>query len=173
ELAGRLRGRLRGLREERQRLQVAARGCCRRGEELQALVGALCQPPEFQRYLLFVGDLEKVVNLLLCLSCRLARVRNALRRSRADEDAEERHSLNERHELLCRQREDAKDLKENLDRREKVVSGILAKYLTEQQLQDYQHFLQLKTSLLIEQKDLEERIKYCEEQIENLEKSIP
>lgn len=74
---------------------------------------------------------------------------------------------------MSRQREDAKDLKENLDRRERVVSGILAKYLTEQQLQDYQHFVQVKISLLIEQKDLEEQIKFFEEQLENLEQSIP
>lgn len=54
-----------------------------------------------------------------------------------------------------------------------MVSGILAKYLTEEQLQDYQHFVQVKTSLLIEQKDLEEQIKFFEEQLENLEQSIP
>lgn len=54
-----------------------------------------------------------------------------------------------------------------------MVSGILAKYLTEQQLQDYRRFVQEKTSLLIEQKDLEEQIKFFEEQLENLEKSIP
>lgn len=81
-------------------------------------------------------------------------------------------SLNERHSLLSRQREDAKDLKENLDRRERVVSGILSKYLTEGQLQDYKHFVQAKTLLLIEQKDLEEQIKFLEEQLERLE-SVP
>lgn len=73
---------------------------------------------------------------------------------------------------MCQQREDAKDLKENLDRRERVVSGILAKYMTEQQLQDYQHFVQVKTSLLIEQKDLEDQIKFFKEQLENLDQSI-
>ncbi|KFU92305.1 Protein Shroom1, partial [Chaetura pelagica] len=133
----------------------------------------LCQPHELERYLMFIGDLEKVVNLLLCLSSRLARVQNALRRVDGNTDAEEKQSLNERHKLLSRQREDAKDLKENLDRRGRVVSGILAKYLTEQQLQDYQHFVQVKTSLLIEQKDLEEQIKFFEEQLESLESSIP
>lgn len=81
-------------------------------------------------------------------------------------------SLHERHKLLSRQREDAKDLKENLDRRERVVSGILAKYLSAQQLQDYRCFVQDKTSLLIEQKDLEEQIRFFEEQLESLERSI-
>lgn len=82
-------------------------------------------------------------------------------------------SLEERHSLLSRQREDAKDLKENLDRRERVVSGILSKYLTESQLQDYMRFVQAKTLLLIEQKDLEEQMKFLEEQLERLEDGIP
>ncbi|NXW94049.1 SHRM1 protein, partial [Alopecoenas beccarii] len=173
ELVSRLRRRLRALREERELVLGAARACAGRGEELAAALRGLCKPNELERYVTFIGDLEKVVSLLLCLSSRLARVQDAMRRIDGNTDAEERQSLDERHKLLSRQREDAKDLKENLDRRERVVAGILAKYLTEQQLHGYRHFVQLKTSLLIEQKDLEEQIKFFEEQLENLEKSIP
>ncbi|NWV04691.1 SHRM1 protein, partial [Ptilonorhynchus violaceus] len=173
ELMASVRCRLQELWEERELVLWEARECAERGEELEATVRDLCKPNEFERYMMFIGDLEKVVSLLLCLSSRLARVQNAMSRMDGNTDAEEKQSLNERHKLLSRQREDAKDLKENLDRRERVVSGILAKYLTEQQLQDYQHFVQAKTSLLIEQKDLEEQIKFFEEQLENLEQSIP
>ncbi|NWR73070.1 SHRM1 protein, partial [Centropus unirufus] len=173
ELISSLRSKLRTLWEERQLLLSEARACAERGEELEAAVRDVCKPNEFERYMMFIGDLEKVVSLLLCLSSRLARVQNALRRINGETDAEEKQSLNERHKLLSRQREDAKDLKENLDRRERVVSGILAKYLTDEQLQGYRCFVQTKTSLLIEQKDLEERIKFFEEQLETLEKSIP
>ncbi|NWY74802.1 SHRM1 protein, partial [Erithacus rubecula] len=173
ELMGSLQARLQALWQEQELLLSESRECARWGQELELRVQELCQPSEFQRYSSFMGDLEKVVSLLLCLSSRLARVQNALSRVDGSTGAEERQSLNERHQLLSRQREDAKDLKENLDRRERVVSGILAKYLTEQQLQDYQHFVQLKTSLLIEQKDLEEQIKFFKEQLENLDQSIP
>ncbi|NXT65759.1 SHRM1 protein, partial [Chaetops frenatus] len=173
ELMAGLRSRLQVLWEEQELLLLEARECSLWGEELEARLRGLCQPSELERYLAFIGDLEKVVNLLLCLSSRLARVQNAISRVDGSTEPEEKQSLNERHKLLSRQREDAKDLKENLDRRERVVSGILAKYLTEQQLQDYQHFIQVKTSLLIEQKDLEEQIKLFEEQLENLEQSIP
>ncbi|NWX73200.1 SHRM1 protein, partial [Alca torda] len=173
ELISSLRSKLRMLWEERELVLSEARECAERGQELEATVRELCKPNEFERYMMFIGDLEKVVSLLLCLSSRLARVQNAMRRIDGNTDAEEKQSLNERHKLLSRQREDAKDLKENLDRRERVVSGILAKYLTDQQLQDYRRFVQLKTSLLIEQKDLEEQIKFFEEQLGNLEKSIP
>uniref|UniRef100_A0A8C3L5A7 Protein Shroom1 n=1 Tax=Chrysolophus pictus TaxID=9089 RepID=A0A8C3L5A7_CHRPC len=173
ELISSLRAKVRVLAEDRELVLAEAKECAERGEELEAAVRAACKPNEFERYLMFIGDLEKVVNLLLCLSSRLARVQNAMRKIDGNTDAEEKQSLNERHKLLSRQREDAKDLKENLDRRERVVAGILAKYLTDQQLQAYRHFVQLKTSLLIEQKDLEEQIKFFEEQLENLEKSIP
>ncbi|NXS86693.1 SHRM1 protein, partial [Erpornis zantholeuca] len=173
ELMASLQYRLQALWEERELVLSEARECAKQGEELEAVVRDFCKPNEFERYMMFIGDLEKVVSLLLCLSSRLARVQNAMSRMNGNIDAEEKQSLNERHKLLSRQREDARDLKENLDRRERAVSGILAKYLTEQQLQDYQHFVQVKTSLLIEQKDLEEQIKFFEEQLENLEQSIP
>ncbi|NXY63717.1 SHRM1 protein, partial [Callaeas wilsoni] len=173
ELMASLQSRLQALWEEQELVLLEARECAKWGEELEAMVRDLCKPNEFERYMMFIGDLEKVVSLLLCLSSRLARVQNAMRRMDGNTEVEEKQLLNERHKLLSRQREDAKDLKENLDRREHVVSGILAKYLTEQQLQDYQHFVQVKTSLLIEQKDLEEQIKFFKEQLENLEQSIP
>ncbi|XP_066185071.1 protein Shroom1 isoform X3 [Sylvia atricapilla] len=173
ELMASLQSRLQALWEEQELVLLEIRECGRWGEELEVMVRDLCKPNEFERYMMFIGDLEKVVNLLLCLSSRLARVQNALSRMDGSTEDEERQSLNERHKLLSRQREDAKDLKDNLDRRERVVSGILAKYLTEEQLHDYQHFVQVKTSLLIEQKDLEEQIKFFEEQLENLKQSIP
>ncbi|KAJ7426937.1 protein Shroom1 isoform X1 [Willisornis vidua] len=173
ELMGRLRTNLQSLWQEREQVLQESRECAQLGEGLEATVRDLCQPNEVERYLMFIGDLEKVVNLLLCLSSRLARVQNALSRVDGSTDAEEKHSLWERLQLLSRQREDAKELKEHLERRGRVVSAILARYLTDQQLHNYQHFVQAKTSLLIEQKDLEEQMKFLEEQIETLEQSLP
>ncbi|CAM2118189.1 unnamed protein product [Caretta caretta] len=172
ELISSIQSKLQTLWEERELVLSETKEYALRGKELEAMVQDVCKPNEYERYLMFIGDLEKVVSLLLCLSSRLARVQNAMRKTNENTDAEEKQSLHERHNLLSRQREDAKDLKENLDRRERVVSGILSKYLTDQQLQEYKHFVQVKTSLLIEQKDLEEQIKFLEEQLESLEKSI-
>lgn len=66
-----LREAQRGLQED-----ISANGAL--GEEVAAHLQALCTPGEFDKYRLFVGDLDKVVNLLLSLSGRLARVENAL-----------------------------------------------------------------------------------------------
>ncbi|KAF7249478.1 Protein Shroom1 [Varanus komodoensis] len=172
ELISSIQLRLQALWDERTLVQSEAQEHAARSKELESVVQGLCKPNEYERYMMFIGDLEKVVSLLLCLSSRLARVQNAMGAMDENTDAEEKQSLHERHKLLSRQREDAKDLKENLDRRERVVSGILSKYMDESQLEDYRHFIQEKTSLLVEQKDLEEQIQFLEEQLERLEKSL-
>ncbi|MCI4386277.1 hypothetical protein PGIGA_G00060470 [Pangasianodon gigas] len=143
------------------------------GNSLEVLVRECCLPAELERYTQFIEDLERVISLLLCLSARLARVQNALSTVDENMDSEEKESLVSRHHLLCKQREDAKDLKDNLDRRERMVSTFLAKQLTEDQLQEYRRFVQNKASLLIRQKDLEEKQRLGEEQLEALLNSIP
>ncbi|KAM3869139.1 protein Shroom1 [Diretmus argenteus] len=160
--------RLRALEDTRGPLQTEIQENVTSGEALEVLVRERCLPVELERYNLFIGDLERVVSLLLCLSARLARVQNALSTVDQHTDAEERQSLDSRHRLLCKQREDAKDLKDNLDRRESLVSTFLSRQLSAEQLQDYRRFVQTKASLLIRQKDLEERQRLGEEQLEAL-----
>ncbi|XP_031327027.2 protein Shroom3 isoform X2 [Camelus dromedarius] len=143
------------------------------GEEVGAWIGELCKPNEIDKYKMFIGDLDKVVNLLLSLSGRLARVENVLSGLGEDASDEERSSLNEKRKVLAGQHEDARELKENLDRRERVVLDILANYLSEEQLQDYQHFVKMKSTLLIEQRKLDDRIKLGQEQVKCLLESLP
>ncbi|XP_027887490.1 protein Shroom1 isoform X3 [Xiphophorus couchianus] len=163
---------LRSLEESRGALQTDVEENAALGEAMKLLVGERCLPVELERYNLFIGDLERVVNLLLCLSARLARVQNALSVVDQHTDAEEKESLDSRHRLLCKQREDAKDLKDNLDRRENLVSTFLSRQLSAEQLQDYRRFVQTKASLLIRQKDLEEKQRLGEEQLEELFNSL-
>ncbi|XP_019728878.1 protein Shroom1 isoform X2 [Hippocampus comes] len=160
------------LEETRSVLQAEIQENMAHGEALEALVRERCLPLELERYNLFIGDLERVVNLLLCLSARLARVQNALSMVDQDTDAEEKQSLDSRHRLLCKQREDAKDLKDNLDRRESLVSTFLSRQLSPEQVCDYRRFVQTKASLLIRRKDLEEKTRLGEEQLEALAKSL-
>lgn len=49
---------------------------------------AVCKSNELEKYHLFIGDLDKVVNLLLSLSGRLARVENALNSIDAESNQE-------------------------------------------------------------------------------------
>lgn len=60
------------------------------GEEVEATVQGVCKPNELEKFRMFVGDLDKVVSLLLSLSGRLARVENALNSLEEDTPLEER-----------------------------------------------------------------------------------
>lgn len=171
-LVSHIEERLRSLSDAHAALQTEVEENRVCGEALQSLVRERCLPVELERYNLFMGDLERVVSLLLCLSARLARVQNALSTVDQHTDADEKQSLDSRYRLLCKQRDDAKDLKDNLDRRESQVSAFLSRQLSPDQLQDYKRYVQTKASLLIRLKDLEERQRLGEEQLEALSHSI-
>uniref|UniRef100_A0A8C7C3S1 Shroom family member 3 n=1 Tax=Neovison vison TaxID=452646 RepID=A0A8C7C3S1_NEOVI len=168
ELIGSLTHKLETLREAKGSLLMDIKLNNALGEEVEALIRELCKPNEFDKYKMFIGDLDKVVNLLLSLSGRLARVENVLSGLGEDASREERSSLSEKRKVLAGQHEDARELKENLDRRERVVLDILANYLSEEQLQDYQHFVKMKSTLLIEQRKLDDKIKLGQEQVKCL-----
>ncbi|XP_057628158.1 protein Shroom3 isoform X2 [Chionomys nivalis] len=173
ELIGSLTHKLETLQEAKGSLLMDIKLNNALGEEVEALISELCKPNEFDKYKMFIGDLDKVVNLLLSLSGRLARVENVLSGLGEDASKEERRSLNEKRKILAGQHEDARELKENLDRRERVVLAILANYLSAEQLQDYQHFVKMKSTLLIEQRKLDDKIKLGQEQVKCLLESLP
>lgn len=173
ELIDSLSTKLHVLREARESLQEDVQDNNALGEEVEATVQSVCKPNELDKFRMFVGDLDKVVSLLLSLSGRLARVENALNNLEEGIPAEEKRTLVEKRKLLIRQHEDAKELKENLDRRERLVYDILASHLSEESLADYQHFVKMKSALIIEQRKLEDRIKLGEEQLKCLKDSLP
>lgn len=78
ELIDSLSRKLQVLREARESLLEDMQDNNSLGEEVEATVQAICKPNELDKFRMFVGDLDKVVSLLLSLSGRLARVENAL-----------------------------------------------------------------------------------------------
>ncbi|XP_071419955.1 protein Shroom2 isoform X1 [Pithys albifrons albifrons] len=172
ELIDSISRKLQVLREARETLLEDIQANNILGEEVEAIVKEVCKPNEFDKFKMFIGDLDKVVNLLLSLSGRLARVENALNNLDDNTSPEERRTLVDKQKLLTQQHEDAKELKENLDRRERVVLDILANYLSEENLADYEHFVKMKSALIIEQRELEDKIKLGEEQLKCLTDSL-
>ncbi|XP_072231508.1 protein Shroom2-like [Leuresthes tenuis] len=173
ELICSLARKLEVLREARQSLQEDVEDNEALGREVEATVQRLCQPNQLDKFRMFVGDLDKVVSLLLSLSGRLARVENALNSLEDEAPPEEKRTLTEKRKLLMRQHEDAKELKENLDRRERLVSSIMEAHLEAESLDDYRHFVKMKSALIIEQRKLEDKIKLGEEQLKCLVDSLP
>lgn len=78
ELISSLARKLEVLREARRSLLEDVEDNEALGREVEATVQRLCQPNQLDKFRMFVGDLDKVVSLLLSLSGRLARVENAL-----------------------------------------------------------------------------------------------
>lgn len=82
-------------------------------------------------------------------------------------------TLTDKRKLLIRQHEDAKELKENLDRRQRLVHDFLSARLPADRLADYQHFVKMKSALIIEQRKLDDKIRLGEEQLKCLTDSLP
>lgn len=78
ELIDSISRKLQVLREARESLLEDIQANNALGDEVEAIAKDVCKPNEFDKFRMFIGDLDKVVNLLLSLSGRLARVENAL-----------------------------------------------------------------------------------------------
>ncbi|KAM4720431.1 protein Shroom3 isoform 2-T2 [Anableps anableps] len=177
ELCEALRGSVAALQREKESLCEEQRRHQALGAGIEALIQEQLKANEKEKYSIFIGDLERIVNLLLSLCSRLSRVDRSLLSLERDEvttedAAEERDSLHHKRSLLLRQTEDARELKENLDRRQRVVNAILSGYLTGAQLQDYRRFVSAKPSLLIRQRQLDDLLRQREEQLTRLTESL-
>ena len=61
--------------------------------------------------------------------------------------------------------DEAKYLKEGIDRRNRFLTTTLEKYFSKDHLDDYEYFIRMKSTLLMDKKDLEEQIVLLEKQI--------
>ncbi|KAJ8253262.1 hypothetical protein GJAV_G00210860 [Gymnothorax javanicus] len=172
QLIDSLTQKLQALREMREGLLQEVRSNDTLGEEVECSVEQVCRPNELGKFRMFVGDLDKVVSLQLSLSGRLARVQNSIDKLPQDCQLQEKRTLLEKRDQLLRQQEDAKELKENLDRRERLVSDILTSQLSEKHLADFHHFVKTKAALIVERRKLDDKIKLVEEQLKSLTDSL-
>ncbi|XP_038587765.1 protein Shroom4 isoform X2 [Micropterus salmoides] len=167
-----LRKKLGVLREAQRGLQDDIRANAQLGEEVESMVVAVCKPNEVDKFRMFIGDLDKVVSLLLSLSGRLLRVETTLDTLDPETEHHERLPLLEKKRQLMRQLSEAQDLKDHVDRREQAVSRVLARCLSPEHHRDYSHYVKMKAALLVEQRQLEDKIRLGEEQLRGLRESL-
>lgn len=178
ELCEALRSSVAALQREKEALSDELRRHRVLEANIETLVQEKLKTNERNKYSMFIGDLEKIVNLLLSLCSRMSRIDRSLLVLQRDEltvedAAEEKENLLHKRSLLLRQTDDARELKENLDRRQRVVQSILSGYLSDPQLQDYRRFVSAKPSLLIRQRHLDDLIRQGEEQLTRLAETLP
>ena len=80
--------------------------------------------------------------------------------------------LEKKREKLAEQLDEAKRLKENIDKRSQVVSNFLHKYLNDEQYADYDHFVKMKAKLIMDAREVGDKVKLGEEQIQALQESL-
>eukprot|EP00095_Tigriopus_kingsejongensis_P003655 maker-scaffold11_size778918-snap-gene-1.11 protein:Tk03655 transcript:maker-scaffold11_size778918-snap-gene-1.11-mRNA-1 annotation:"protein shroom" len=141
------------------------------GLQVSHLVHNLAKPNECVKFNLHVEEIDKITSLLLGLSGRLARTENSLATLPAS-NLDEKKSLEAKRKKLAEQLDEAKRLKENIDRRSATVSSFLHRYLNEEQYADYDHFVKMKAKLIMDSREIGDKIKLGEEQIKALQESL-
>lgn len=81
-------------------------------------------------------------------------------------------TLEGKRDKLQAQLEEAKELKRNIDRRSDSVSAMLYKYLTAEEYADYDHFINMKAKLLIDSREIADKIQLGEEQLAALRETL-
>ncbi|XP_063986604.1 protein Shroom isoform X2 [Diachasmimorpha longicaudata] len=140
------------------------------GAKVATRVSALARPAEVSKFRLHIEEIGKITSLLLGLSGRLARVENALHGMAIEHP--EKKILESKRDKLLEQLEEAKTLKVNIDKRSSNVSAILSKYLNDEEFADYQHFINMKTKLIVDSRELQDKVKLGEEQLSALKDAI-
>ncbi|XP_011315204.1 uncharacterized protein Shrm isoform X2 [Fopius arisanus] len=140
------------------------------GAKVTTRISAVARPAEIAKFRLHIEEVGKITSLLLGLSGRLARVENALHGMSPDHP--EKKILESKRDKLLEQLEEAKILKINIDKRSSNVSAILSKYLNDEEFADYQHFINMKTKLIMDSRELQDKVKLGEEQLSALKEAI-
>ena len=80
--------------------------------------------------------------------------------------------LENKREKLSEQLDEAKRLKESLDRRSQVVASFLRGYLDEQQFADYERFVSAKARLVMDAREVQDKLALGEEQVRALREAM-
>jgi hypothetical protein len=79
-------------------------------------------------------------------------------------------SLMSKRDKLQDQLDEAKKLHENIERRSTVVSGFLQNYLNPTEFATFETFVVRKSKLIMERREISDKLVLCEEQMRNLTK---
>ena len=117
---------------------------------------------------LHINEIDTITSILLKLSSRLAKIENDILMLPSDSSEATKSSLVERRDQAQQKHDEAKALKDGIDRRSRLVTNILRKYFTDEQFDDYEHFIRMKSTLLMDAKDVEEHSALVQQQIQLL-----
>ncbi|CAG9803939.1 unnamed protein product [Chironomus riparius] len=140
------------------------------GHEVAFKVAQKLKPGDSTKFRSYVDDIGYITMLLLSLSGRLARIENALHT--IGEKSTDKKILENKRDRLLEQLDEAKSLKEDIDRRGTNLSKILEKSLTQDEYADYDYFINMKAKLIVDSREIADKIKLGEEQLNALKDTL-
>lgn len=141
------------------------------GADVALKVAQKCRPSDASKFRSYVDDVGYITMLLLSLSGRLARTDNALH-TIVDDSHPDKKILEAKRDRLLEQLDEAKQLKDDIDRRGAIISKILEKSLTIEEYADYDYFINMKAKLIVDSREIAEKIKLGEEQLVALKDTL-
>lgn len=194
ELSIRLTKKIVALTNERNTINEETTANDLLGTDITEIIALTIRPSEASKFRSYIDDVGHITMLLLSLSGRLARTENSLY---SISDATERVSvvcdhksisdflifisnlvrilqktLDGKRARLLEQLDEAKRLKIDIDRRGKIVANILEKHLTIAEYADYDFYINMKAKLIVDQREVTDKIKLGEEQLNALKETI-
>lgn len=162
------------------------------GHDVAFKVAQKVRPGDSTKFRSYVDDVGYITMLLLSLSGRLARTENALHTigEKTVADKVSKHAqvvlkqmlnlifsfaqkiLETKRDKLLEQLDEAKQLKEDIDRRGANLSKILMKALTPDEFSDYDYFINMKAKLIVDSREIADKIKLGEEQLNALRDTL-
>lgn len=174
ELVRSIQKKVEKLKEEKSELQKELDEVDQVGDRVVEVVQQKCRTQqEKDKFNSYVTDMEKIIKLLLKLSGLLARAENALQSLPNNSSPTVKKLAIDKRDRLQSQHDEAKTLKEDIDKRSAQVSSFLQECLTENEYEDYKYFVQMKSKLTIEMQEFEDKITLGQEQILGLKRNIP
>uniref|UniRef100_A0A5S6QT09 ASD2 domain-containing protein n=1 Tax=Trichuris muris TaxID=70415 RepID=A0A5S6QT09_TRIMR len=171
DLIARLARKLKVLKEEKREIEEEIKANEAIGNDLLCYVeNSQASAAVKQKLRTYAQDVERITKLFLKLSAQLKRIVRQLNRAGDGHPAELR-TLRDRRSLLLSQLEDARELKEGIYGRGVQLARLLPEVLAPEQMIDYQYFVQMKSKLLVEAQEIDDKIAHGEEQKEFLERS--
>lgn len=80
--------------------------------------------------------------------------------------------MESKRDRLLSQLDEAKNLKENIDKRGVTIAKLLEKALTLEEYADYDYFIHMKAKLLVDSAEIGNKIKLGEEQLSALKETL-
>ncbi len=172
ELIGRIDRKVSELSKEKCELQEEINTLEDLGRQVTENVKKLCKASSLDKYLMYIGDADRVTKLLLSLSRRLTKVNSVLVSLEGNDDEEQKADLEKMHKDLTSKYEDAKGLKVSIDERHVQISSMLQDHLSTEEYEDFCHFVPMRSRLRIMAQELDDRITLGEEQLQALKDSM-